>query len=70
MQKPRLTVTYDDHCPTYTVYDRWGSIMIRTGSLRTADQFVKLAQKGISARVYYWLERWNYRVPKRFVDRG
>ncbi len=65
---PCCTIHYVDHLPEYTVYDRFGSIMIRTGSRSTASQFLKLAHKGISAELYGLMERWNYRIPRYIVD--
>ncbi len=65
---PCCTVHYVDHLPEYTVYDRFGSIMVRTGSLRVANQFLKLARRGISAQLYGLMEKWNYRIPRYIVD--
>ncbi len=68
MLKSCCTVRYYDHCPEYTVYDRFGSIMVRTGSRRIANDYLELAHMGISAQLHYWLERWNYRIPKYIID--
>ena len=68
MLKSCCTVHYVDQLPQYTVYDRFGSIMVRTGSLRVANQFLELARRGISAQLYGLLEKWNYRIPRYIVD--
>ena len=68
MLKSCCTVHYVDQLPQYTVYDRFGSIMVRTGSLRVANQFLELARRGISAQLYGLLEKWNYRIPRYIAD--
>lgn len=67
--QPYCRIELKDHTMTYTVYDQWGLIMAHTTSRSVAQQFLALANKGISARVYYWLERWNWRVPRRLINR-
>jgi hypothetical protein len=42
--------------------------MVRTGSRRVASDYLELAHQGISAQLHYWLERWNYRIPKYIWD--
>ncbi len=61
-------IHWEDHTQIYTVYDRFGSIMIRTGSRAAAAEYLALAERGISAQLHYWLERWNYRVPVYIAD--
>ena len=68
MLKSCCTVHYVDQLPQYTVYDRFGSIMVRTGSLRVANQFLELARRGISAQLYGLMEKWNYRIPRYIVE--
>ena len=69
MTEPCCTVEYHDHDYVYRVYDRMGSLMCITHSRSVADQFLGMARLGITARLYYWLERWRWRVPKRYLDR-
>ncbi len=52
----------------YTVYDRTGAMMIRTGSRTAAGQYLRLAQQGVTAQLHYWLERWNYQIPRWVAD--
>lgn len=66
--EPYCTVEYVNQNYHYRVYDYTGSMMVYTTNRTVADQFLQLAQQGISARVYYWLERWNYRVPKQYLN--
>lgn len=68
MSEPYCTVHYREYLPEYTVYDRTGAVMIRTGSRAAAAQYLELAHRGISARVHYWLERWNYQIPRSIVN--
>ena len=68
MLKSCCTVHYVDQLPQYTVYDRFGSIMVRTGSLRVANQFLELARRGISAQLYGLMEKWNYMIPRYIVE--
>lgn len=67
MSEPYCTVHYRECLPQYTVYDHTGAIMIQTGSRAAAAQYLELANRGISARVHYWLERWNYKIPKSII---
>ncbi len=68
MLYPCCTVHYVDHLPQYTVYDRYGYVMVRTGSLGVARQFLQLSKRGISAQLYGLMEKWNYRIPRYIVD--
>ena len=52
----------------YTVYDHTGAVMISTNNITTADQYLAMARKGISARVYYFLEYYNWQIPRRYLD--
>ncbi len=42
--------------------------MIRTGSRTAAGQYLRLAQQGVTAQLHYWLERWNYQIPRWVAD--
>ena len=54
---------------TYTVYDRHGRVFVHTTSSAVAQQYLKMAQQGLTARLLYWLERWRWRVPREYLDR-
>jgi hypothetical protein len=69
-QQPYCTVEYLNQSYTYRVYDRVGTLMCYTTSHTVAQQFLNMANQGISSRVYYWLERWNWRIPKQYTDRS
>ena len=64
----RLTTRLEDLAYVYTVYDHTGAVMIRTHSLALAEQYLELAQQGISARFYHFLERYNWQIPRRYLD--
>lgn len=66
--QPYCQVDLIDLQQHYRVYDHRGSLMVATTSRAVAKQYLDLANQGISARVYYWLERWNYRVPRRYLE--
>ncbi len=66
--RPYCVREYRDQQFTYTVYDRTGAVMIRTGSRRAAGEYLKIAKQGITASLHYWLERWNYQIPRWVAD--
>ena len=68
-QEPYCTVEYMDQLYYYRVYDRTGSIMIYTTNRTVAQQFLDMANLGISARLYRFLEYYNWQIPRRFLDR-
>ncbi len=65
---PHCRIYYYEGLPHYVVYDRFGSVMALTESRSIAQQYLDLANRGISAQLHYWLERWNYRIPKYIYD--
>lgn len=69
MERPYCTVEYINQNYHYRVYDHTGAIMVYTQSRTVAQQFLDMANQGISARVYYFLEYYNWKIPKRFLDR-
>lgn len=69
MERPYCRIEYHDQEPVYRVYDQHGSLMCYTKSRRVAGQFLDMAHKGISARLYYFLEYYNWKIPKRYLDR-
>ena len=69
MERPYCRIEYQDQEPVYTVYDHTGSLLCHTHSRTVAQQFLDMANKGISAKLYRFLEYYNWRIPKRFLDR-
>ena len=69
VQEPYCTVEYLDQNYHYRVYDHQGSLMCFTQSRSVAQQFLDMANLGISARMYYFLEYYNWKIPRRFLDR-
>lgn len=67
MERPYCTVEYINQNYQYRVYDHTGAIMVYTTNRTVAEQFLAMARKGISARVYYFLEYYNWKVPKRYL---
>lgn len=63
------SIEYQGSDPVYRVYDHTGALLCYTHSRSVAGQMLELAQKGISARLYYFLEYYNWKIPKRFLDR-
>jgi hypothetical protein len=55
----------------YQVWDHRGSLFIVTTNRVIAEEYLQIARAGYSARVWYWLERWHWRVPRYLlVDRS
>lgn len=68
MSKPYIRSEYMNLEYRYTVYDHTGAVMISTASITTANQYLAIAHKGISARVYRFLEYYNWQIPRRYLD--
>ncbi len=68
-QSAYCSIEYQDQEPVYRVYDHTGALLCYTHSRRVAGQFLDMARQGISARLYYFLEYYNWRIPRRYLDR-
>lgn len=68
-REPYCTVEYFDLNRWYRVYDHTGSLMVYTTSETVATEFLAMARRGISARLYRFLEYYHWRIPKRYLDR-
>lgn len=52
-----MRTEYREHIPYYTVYDRWGLIMIHTQNYLLARVYLQWAGRGHTARTMFYLAK-------------